>query len=70
MIGMVVMQDKFSGIIHCCSGEPISLSKMIEGFIEKNELDIALDYGAFPDRPYDSPGIWGDANVIHQIMSK
>lgn len=70
MIGMVVMQDKFSGIIHCCSGEPISLSEMIEGFIEKNGLDIALDYGAFPDRPYDSPGIWGNANVIRQIMGK
>ena len=25
-------------------------------------------YGAFPDRPYDSPGVWGDATIINRIL--
>ncbi|NBK99332.1 MAG: NAD(P)-dependent oxidoreductase, partial [Erysipelotrichia bacterium] len=25
-------------------------------------------YGIFPDRPYDSPGIWADATKIKDIM--
>ena len=29
---------------------------------------IRPEYGAFPDRPYDSPGVWGDAEKIKKIM--
>lgn len=62
------LQNKFTGIINCCSGEPISLGEMAEKFIKLHGLKIKLQYGAFPDRAYDSPGVWGDATIIKQIM--
>ena len=64
------VQDKYTGIINCCTGNPISLSEMAERFIKENNLSIRLEYGAFPDRPYDSPGIWGDATLINKILSE
>lgn len=64
------VQDEITGIINCCSGTPISLGAMAEKFIRDNGLDIQLEYGAFPDRAYDSPGVWGDATRIHKILSK
>ena len=64
------MQDKYNGIINCCSGVPISLSEMAEKFIRDNGLKIRLQYGAFPDRPYDSPGVWGDATLIQTILEE
>lgn len=67
-VAAVVMQDDVSGIINCCSGNPVSLAERIEGFIEENKLDIVLEYGVFPDRPYDSPGVWGDATKINMIL--
>lgn len=67
-IACVLMQDEVSGIINCCSGNPISLAEMVEHFISKQGLDITLEYGAFPDRPYDSPGVWGDNSKIKSIM--
>ena len=67
-IAAIVMQDKVTGIINSCTGEPVSLAEKIESFIKENGFQIKLKYGAFPDRPYDSPGIWGDATKIHQIM--
>lgn len=67
-IASVVMQDEISGIINCCSGKPVSLAERIEGFIQEQRLAITLEYGAFPDRPYDSPGIWGDATKIEEIL--
>lgn len=63
-----VMQDRINGIINCCSGKPISLSDKIEGYLKENNYRIELDYGAFPDRPYDSPAIWGDNSKINRIM--
>ncbi len=56
------------GIINCATGRPISLAEQVEAFISDHDLDIRLEYGAFPDRPYDSPGVWGDARRIQSIM--
>lgn len=64
------LQNVHTGIINCCSGQPISLGDVTEAFIRRHGLKIRLDYGAFPDRPYDSPGVWGDATVIRQIMAE
>ncbi len=64
------VQDEITGIINCCSGNPISLGEMAEKFIRDNNLNIKLQYGAFPDRAYDSPGVWGDATKIQKILSK
>lgn len=67
-ISAVVSQDAVDGVINCCTGEPITLAERVERYIKENDLNIKLDYGAFPDRPYDSPGVWGDASKIKQIL--
>lgn len=69
-ISACVMQDKINGIINCCSGKPVSLSEQVNAFIKQNCLDITLRYGAYPDRPYDSPAIWGDDTKIREIMKR
>lgn len=68
-IAAVVTQDKVTGIINCCTGKPKSLAEAVESFIADNKLDIKLNYGAFPDRPYDSPCTYGDNTKIQQILN-
>ena len=68
-ISAVSLQTEVQGIINCCSGKPLSLAERVEAFIKEHELDIELEYGAFPDREYDSPGVWGDPSKIEKIMS-
>ena len=41
-----------------------------EQFITEHNLDIKLEYGAFPDRPYDSPCEYGDPGKINEILKK
>lgn len=65
-----ILQDDVLGIINCCSGTPMSLGERMERFIADNHLRISLEYGAYPDRLYDSPGVWGDNTKILQIMDK
>lgn len=69
-IAACVMQTEVDGIINCCTGKPVTLAEKVEGFIKEHGFNIRLSYGAFPDRPYDSPGVWGDATKINQIMNK
>ncbi len=68
-IALASTQETVTGIINVCTGNPVSLGQKVEEFIDKNGLSIRLDYGAFPDRPYDSPGVWGDATKINQILN-
>ena len=67
-ISTVVGQDKINGIINCCSGEPVALKDKVEQFLEDNNYNIKLEYGAFPERPYDSKIIYGDSEKINKIM--
>lgn len=69
-LATVVMQNEVNGIINCCTGKPMSLAERVELFIKEHNLDIRLEYGAFPDRPYDSPCEYGDASKIEQIMNR
>ena len=62
-----VEQSEINGIINICHGRPEKLSDRVERFIRENHLDIKLNYGAFPDRPYDSKAIWGDDFKIRMI---
>lgn len=67
-ISISILQKKVTGIINCCSGKPVSLAEQIEWYIEYNKLPIKLDYGKYPDRPYDSPCVYGDNKKITQIL--
>ena len=70
MIARTVIQKDVCGIINCCTGVPISLAEQVECFIKEHELNIKLEYGAFPDRPYDSPCVYGDPTKINEIIGK
>ena len=70
LISAAVMQNEINGIINVCKGKPISLAERVEQFIKDNGLDIKLEYGAFPDRPYDSPCEYGDATKINEILKE
>lgn len=67
-ISKVALQEDVIGVINCCSGSPVSLADKVEAFIKEHNLDIKLEYGVFPDRPYDSPCIYGDNSKICQIL--
>lgn len=68
-IAAVVSQGEVTGVVNCCSGEPRSLAEQVEWFIADRGLGIELEYGAFPDRPYDSPGVWGDPTKIRAVLA-
>ncbi len=67
-VASVVGQQKEQGIFNICSGHPEKLADRVERFIEENNYDIVLQYGAFPDRPYDSKAVWGNRTRVEKIM--
>ena len=62
------IQNNISGIINVCSGVPVALKDKVEEFIKVKQLDISPEYGVYPTRKYDSPAIWGNNQLIKEIM--
>ncbi len=69
MTAAAVEQNEVNGVINICSGRPEKLADRVERFITENHFQIQLEYGKFPDRPYDSKAVWGDDSKINRIMS-
>lgn len=64
-----ITQTEINGVINCCSGIPVSLADKVKEFIKNNKFKIKPDFGKFPERPYDSPAIWGDNSKIQKIVA-
>lgn len=69
-VAAAVEQKEINGIINICSGHPEKLADRVERFIKESGFSIKLDYGKFPDRPYDSKAVWGDDQKIKRIMER
>ena len=67
-VAATIKQKKINGVINICHGRPEKLADRVEKFIQENGYKIKLDYGKFPDRPYDSKAVWGDDRKIKEIM--
>lgn len=68
-VAEVATSELGTGIYNICSGRPEKLADRVERFIEENGFDIKLKYGAFPDRPYDSPAVWGYSEKARSLQS-
>lgn len=66
-VAHAVEQSEIKGIINISSGQPEKLADRVERFIRDNEFSIRLNYGQFPDRPYDSKAVWGNNKKITEI---
>lgn len=67
-IALAATQQDTVGIINCASGQAVTLRETAESFIRDNGFDIQLEYGAFPDRVYDSPIVYGDVSDMKNIV--
>lgn len=68
LIAKITSQSEVAGIINASSGYPQTLASRVENFILENNYNIKLEYGAFPDRPYDSKAIWGNTDKLEKIL--
>lgn len=68
-VASTIEQKTINGIVEICSGRPEKIADRVEKFIDENNYNIVLKYGAFKDRPYDSKAVWGDNSKIEKIMN-
>lgn len=62
------MQMEITGIINCCSGKPVSIKKMVEDYLTKNNYSINLNLGHYPYNEYEPLEFWGCTEKLKKIV--
>jgi dTDP-6-deoxy-L-talose 4-dehydrogenase (NAD+) len=66
IVGLAMLQRDI-GIINICSGEPISVRKLVERWLHENNWKIELNLGHYPYPDYEPMEFWGDSSRIDSI---
>ena len=61
----LALQTEDIGIINICSGEPISVRKLVENWIVDNDYRIKLNLGYYPYPDYEPMAFWGDQHKLN-----
>lgn len=63
----ISLQSEISGIINCCSNQPITIEELVLDYLKKNEADIKLNLGYYPYPDFEPMEFWGDDTKLKSI---
>lgn len=59
--------NKDIGVVNVCSGNPISIKELVEGWIKEYKWDIKLNLGRYPFSPNEPLSFWGNNNKLLKL---
>ncbi len=65
----IALQNKVTGIINCCSGEPLSIRELVETYLEEKNEHIKLNLGYYPYPDYEPMAFWGDNTKLKMVLN-
>lgn len=68
-ITQIAMQNQITGIINCCSGQPVKLKDLIKNCIKEKKSDIHLNLGYYSYPDYEPMSFWGDNTKLKTIIN-
>ena len=63
----IALQNKVTGIINCCSGNPVTVKNLVLAHLTKRKADIKLNLGYYPYPDYEPMAFWGDTKKLNSI---
>jgi dTDP-6-deoxy-L-talose 4-dehydrogenase (NAD+) len=64
----IALQNKIQGIINNCSGQPISIRRLVEEYLQKTGAKIDLNLGYYPYPIYEPHAFWGCTKKITELI--
>lgn len=66
---MLALNRADIGVVNICSGKPISIRKLVEGWIDENHWNINLNLGHYPYPDYEPLAFWGDRGKLDSFLA-
>ena len=58
-----------SGIVNICSGKPVAVRTLVEGWLRQNGWRMSLELGRFPYPDYEPLAFWGSAARLSVVLA-
>lgn len=62
------LQNTVTGIINCCSGNPVTVKKFVENYLEERKYKLSLNLGFYPYPDYEPMAFWGDNSKLKKVL--
>ncbi|MBT6137582.1 MAG: NAD-dependent epimerase/dehydratase family protein [Rhodospirillaceae bacterium] len=66
-VAMLLKHPECNGVINCCSGEPISIRRLVEERVAERGADIQLELGRYPYPDYEPLAFWGVRGKLGEL---
>jgi nucleoside-diphosphate-sugar epimerase len=64
----IARQQATTGIINCCSGQPVTVKAMVEDYLQQKGKTMDLNLGYYPYPDYEPFRFWGDPSKLKTIL--
>ena len=64
----IAMQDKVTGIINCCSNQPVKVKDFVSKYLKEQNKIIHLNLGFYPYPVYEAMEFWGNNAKLKSIL--
>lgn len=65
----IALQKDYNGIVNCCSGNPISVRRLVEEHLKRENKSIKLKFGVYGYPEYEAMSFWGDTSLLKRIIN-
>lgn len=65
---LLALQQKLTGIVNCCSGQPVTVEQAVRDYLARNQQHIALNLGYYSYPDYEPFRFWGDTSKLKTIL--
>lgn len=66
----LALLKKDTGPVNVCSGTPVSIRRLVEGWVKENGWSIRLNLGHYPYPDYEPMAFWGDSKKLSTLIGK
>jgi dTDP-6-deoxy-L-talose 4-dehydrogenase (NAD+) len=66
----LAMKESDIGIVNVCSGRPVSVRRLVEGWISENGWNIELNLGRYPYPDYEPMAFWGSPEKLRHYYQE
>jgi dTDP-6-deoxy-L-talose 4-dehydrogenase (NAD+) len=68
-LALLALNPVIDGIVNICSGSPVSIRSMVEGYLDERNAQIHLNLGRFSKPEYEPLAFWGDHRKYERIVN-
>ncbi|WP_338874449.1 NAD-dependent epimerase/dehydratase family protein [Spirosoma sp. SC4-14] len=65
----VALQQRVTGVINCCSGQPIAVRALVEQFMQEHHYHLSLNLGYYPYPDYEPLAFWGSTDKLNTLTN-